>query len=342
MTLKRDGLFGPKKVTGRVHLALTYKSFVDEDDEIGEDEDFAPYIKVYGDSGADSVEEIGVSLGEEIAASLREEAKGESKGGAQSPEEDDVEVHYRQREDSSVEVTSSQKGSSTKGEEKQHGASVKSRRSNGAVSSSNINQKHPSDEGAGKIGAMHKKNHHGDEAVRDTASSIMDSNGRVNSRDGNGSTRPYEMMDKPAGSYREGNGSAMGSLGDTNGPLKREGEWSSVDYRNSGDYGELERVLAGEVEGSTVNGPWEWNGNSAGTPREVRGAPARVSGVSVPIDLKSEISGNERISELAVGEEPVQQVPKEEGNPKLLWLCIFTTVAYILGCSLHISNPLRP
>lgn len=59
-------------------------------------------------------------------------------------------------------------------------------------------------------------------------------------------------------------------------------------------------------------------------------------------DQKDESFRFENEAELGSEEKSSTDLaPKTEGN-KLLWLCMFTTVAYIIGCSLHISNPLHP
>lgn len=284
VNLKRDGPFGPKKVPGRVRLSLTYKSYVDEDAEESGDEDgsFAPYIKVYGDSGAESVEDIGVSLGEEISASLREEAKGG--GGKGEKISEDVEVLSTYREDSSVEVTSSPKTPTSKSEKghKQNGSSrsVQNRDQNGAVSRAHrLDRKHSMEQG------------------------------RRNSN--NAGNRVPSQRERHADSERgtqhftkDGNG--IGRL--------RE-----------------------ETAGSATRGG---NGSLQGTPQDVNEA----STIAVlPVSSESVLKGDFDESDAEVGAKgrSAQRVPKAEGNP-LVWLCVFTTVAYILGCSLHISNPLHP
>lgn len=285
VNLKRDGPFGAKKVPGRVRLALTYKSYVDEDAEESGDEDgsFAPYIKVYGDSGAESVEDIGVSLGEEISASLREEAKGS--GGKGKKNTEDVEVLSTYREDSSVEVTSSPKTStskSEKGHERNGSAkSVHNRDQNGAVSRAHrLDRKHSMEQG------RRNSNNPGNEVLSQGERHTDSERGSQHfTKDGNNIGR---LREEAAGSAtRDGNGSLQGISQDVN-------EVSTID--------------------------------------------------TLPASSKSVLKGDfdeNYATDVGAEDHSAQRVPKAEGNP-LVWLCLFTTVAYILGCSLHISNPLHP
>jgi hypothetical protein len=262
-----------------------FQSYVDEDAEESGDEDgsFAPYIKVYGDSGAESVEDIGVSLGEEISASLREEAKGG--GGKGKKNTEDVEVMSTYREDSSVEVTSSPKTStskSEKGHERNGSAkSVHNRDQNGAVSRApRLDRKHSMEQGR-----RNSKNPGNELLSQGERHTDSERGSQHFTKDGNNIGR---LREEAAGSAtRDGNESLQGISQDVN-------------------------------EASTINT-----------------LPASSKSV-----LKGDFDENYGTDEGAE-DHSAQRVPKAEGNP-LVWLCVFTTVAYILGCSLHISNPLHP
>ena len=292
VNLKRDGPFGPKKVPGRVRLALTYKSYVDEEEEdVDEKEASSPYIKVYGDSGADSVEDVGVSIGEG--------ARANRESGIESSDNDSETVSTA-REGLSVEVTTSPKQkqpSSPSEEEKAH--------SNGhaRVSETDANQ-HQTDPD------------------------------RV--KPGNGAAWSRELVDSAEGEFSlpRGNFGHDGDIRVPRGGDAMEGLWDR----------ELESLTTRSSD-SKEDGLERFQSWRRSSYAEVNGAPA-VDHTASPARPDKEDEKSVRVeNEAEVGaekEKPSSDLaPKTEGN-KLLWLCMFTTVAYIIGCSLHLSNPLHP
>jgi len=308
VNLKRDGLFGPKKVAGRVRIALTYKSYVDEEEEDTDEKEgsFSPYIKVYGDAGAESVEDIGVSLGEAIDASLMEEAKRKSEGEIVTTD-DETETVSTQREDSSVEVTTSPKSSSNNG--------------NARVTGTN--------------GAASRRRMDGSETVRH----------------GNGAVPRREQTDlHPTNTSGENfsfsrgfsdSGDVRVPKGEENGVAGKHMQVQGPDDSRAGVWDrELESLTRRSSAARESLGSHRWKRSMYSEASE---ATPTLDHTAFPMHphQKDEDSRFDKEAELGVEETLSDLSPKTEGN-KLLWLCMFTTVAYIIGCSLHLSNPLHP
>lgn len=317
VNLKRDGPFGPKKVPGRVRIALTYKSYVDEEEEGADEKEgsSSPYIKVYGDAGAESVEDDGISRGEEIDASLmKEEAKGKlmSEDEEDLVTDDDIETVSIPREDSSVEVTSSPKSTSngngrapaTNG----NGAANSTRRTVDSDASKRVRQTNGA---ALRRGDLHPTVE--TDTVSESESFALNSRGFGNN-----------------GDVRVPNGIAGNSLGDSRAGTVWDRELESLTARSSGAHNE------GSESSHAFQG---WKRSSSQSE-----AIPPVDDAAFPSRSPDQKDHEDSFSvENEPAEETVSDLssPKTEGN-KLLWLCMFTTVAYIIGCSLHLSNPLHP
>lgn len=312
VNLKRDGPFGPKKVPGRVRIALTYKSYVDEEEEGADEKEgsFSPYIKVYGDSGAESVEDIGVSLGEAVEASLMEEAK---RKGVTMTDEDEPEIPIVSipRQDSSVEVSNASSSASNGNVRSTNGAAVPSRHTNGAAAASRQ-----------KVDATR----HGNRAAssRQRVDDTRHSNGAAVRRD----DATEESFAYPR-SFGD-NGDVARGFGD-NGDVRvpRSGEEGGDVHR------ELESLIRRSGSGAHEEGadphsiPSDWKRSSSSHPSSPATRPDHHNNKEFLFETEAE------------SETTSEPEGKSDGN-KILWLCMFTTVAYIIGCSLHLSNPLHP
>jgi len=351
INLKRDGPFGAKKVPGRVRLALTYKSFVNEDEDIGanEDDGFAPYIKVFSDSGVDSSgEEIETSLHEEISASLREEAVSEGQAGHATIEDASVDIVQKQKGDS-VEVNSFPKASPLKSEESTHqskSAGGASSGQNGMAASHLKTHKRPTEQSPGGKGDTKWESNNGNGAV---------SNGRWNTNGVSLDIMGQQNGHLPKG-FGEGNGSAF-----------RADPWESK--------GTVTRRARGRT-GYTGGGPgfhetWEMEENKILDPERMEGVshmPYRIlergHGLGTGSSARDNVSLSENgiAAELTAAIEPVplndaantegvsataadienEEMQKMDWSVKVVLFCLATTLAYVLGCSLYITNPLHP
>ncbi|KAG0615125.1 hypothetical protein M758_5G016500 [Ceratodon purpureus] len=296
VNLKRDGPFGPKKVPGRVRVALTYKSYVDkEEEDIDEKEASSPYIKVYGDSGADSVEDVGVSIGEE--------ARAERPSGIES--DDDSETVSVPREGASVEVTTSPK------EKKPSSFEEEKAYSNGNA----------------RVTETHSKRSVDSERVKPgNGAALRREQPDSHSTDSSDTDSSDEEFSFPRG---------FGHNGDVRVP---RGIMEDLLDR------ELESLATRSSDAQEGSGRFQsWRRSSQGTYSEPNGSPSDDhAAFPTRPDEKDESFRFENEAELGSEEKSSADLaPKTEGN-KLLWLCMFTTVAYIIGCSLHLSNPLHP
>ena len=306
VNLKRDGPFGPKKVPGRVRIALTYKSYVDkEEEDIDEKDSSSPYIKVYGESGADSVEDVGVSIGEK--------ARAKRESGIES--DDDSEIVSTPRDELSVEVTTSskEKKSSSLEEEKAHS------NGNARVTETHSNQNHS------------RKSVDSERVESGNGAALRREQTDSHSTDPSETDSTEEEFSFPRGFGHNGDVRVPGR-GDN-----MEGLWDR----------ELESLTARSSDAQESSGRFQgWRRSPQSTYSEPNGTPA-VDHAAFPTkpDQIDERFRFENEAELGSEEEKSKSstdlAPKTEGN-KLLWLCMFTTVAYIIGCSLHLSNPLHP
>jgi len=315
--LKRDGPFGPKKVPGRVRIALTYKSYVDEEEEDSDEKEgsLSPYIKVYGDAGAESVEDIGISLGEAIDASLMEEAKRESEGEIVTTD-DETEIISTEREDSTVEVTTSPKSSSRNG--------------NGDARAPGTN---------GSAASRRRVDH---------SERVRKGNGAVLRREQTDLHPKTDSSEEEFNTFSRG----FGDNGDVRVPRGKENGVAGKHMNEGGQDLEDSRaaVLDRELESLTTRSSearealleshhWKrssYSDASAATPTVDHTVfptrPDQKDEDFIRVENEAEVGAEETLKDLS---------PKTEGN-KLLWLCMFTTVAYVIGCSLHLSNPLHP
>lgn len=320
LNLRRDGLFGPKKVPGRVRLTLTFKSYVDREDDIDENAgSFSPYIKVFKDSGAETVEDIGVSLGEEIAASIEGNAK-------RNEYESDVEAEIvqTQRKDSSVEISSSPKG---KGKPIANG--------NARASGSNSS-------------VVETQSSQDQFRTRSAAETV---------KQGNGSARRGEQVESNSTHSSNTNASEnattypsiFSSDGDIRVPRRvndseQQGEYSSIpaDCRASVWDNNVERLTkSSETHDGSRVGVSETQAWRQSMHSEASGAPAMKHKATEPFSGSYDPKEESTQLENEAGLVSKGDASKAEGN-KLLWLCMFTTVAYVIGWSLHFSNPLHP
>lgn len=302
VNLKRDGPFGPKKVPGRVRIALTYKSYVDEEEEdIDEKEASSPYIKVYGDSGADSVEDVGVSIGEEARAERANRIESD----------DDSEIVSTPREGVSVEVTTSSK------EKKPSSLEEEKAYSNGNARVTETHSNGPN---------QSRKNIDSERVKPGNGAALRREQPDSHSTDSLDTDSTDDEYSFPRG---------FGHNGDVRVPRDViEGLWDR----------ELESLTTRSSDAQEGSGRFQgWRRSSPSTYSEPSGTPA-VDHTAFPTrpDQKDESFRFENEAELGSEEKSSTDLaPKTEGN-KLLWLCMFTTVAYIIGCSLHLSNPLHP
>lgn len=297
VNLKRDGPFGPKKVPGRVRIALTYKSYVDEEEEEDDEKEgsSSPYIKVYGDSGADSVEDVGVSIGEEARARMEAGIEHDS----------DSETVSTPREGLSVEVT-------TRPKEKQP---------------SSLEEEKAYSNGNARVTETHPNENHSRDSV--DSERVKPGNGAALRRDQTESLESGSTEEKY--SFPKGSGHD----GDVRVPRELEGLWDRELERLTTRSSDVQEEGSGRFQG--------WRRSPQSTYPEPSGIPA-ADHIPSPTrsDQEDESSRFENEAELGSEEKPSTDLaPKTEGN-KLLWLCMFTTVAYIIGCSLHLSNPLHP
>lgn len=324
VNLKRDGPFGPKKVPGRVRIALTYKSYVDEEEEDSDEKEasLSPYIKVYGDAGAESVEDIGVSLGEAIDASLMEEAKRKSEGGEIETAETEIETEIvsTQRDDASVEVTTSPKSFEN---EKLHANG--NARVNGAASRRRMDD---------------SKQGNGSAAIKREQTDLHQTNASETDTSEDNFVFPRGFGDKGdiRVPRREDNGVA-GKHMQGEGPSLSEDSRAGVWDRELESLATTRSSEARESLGSRAFQGWKRSSQS--TYSEASEGNPEVNGTAFPTHQKDEGFRFEKEAEVGAEETSSDVSPKTEGN-KLLWLCMFTTVAYIIGCSLHLSNPLHP
>jgi hypothetical protein len=348
VNLKRDGPFGSKKVPGRVRLALTYKSFVNEDEQIGRDEDgrFAPYIKVFGESGVENVEEIEGSLNEEISSSMSKELTEHHERQTEHAIRNDASVDIVQKQNGdAVEVKSVPKASPSKPMEFTH----QSKSARGTTTAQNgttgghlkkekqamedtplVKGESKQDTGAGKEAVLNR--------AWNTNGAPFNSSGQQNGHlpkghsKGNGSAfrvDPWES--KGTGVARRARGRAGYNTGGPglNATLVRERN-EIMDAQRITTVAQVPKGVSQGMDGletavsSRSNVSVSENGIAAGMAHAVESAVPSNDAAPV-VEIKDE-----------------EEVVKTDGSVKLVWLCLITTAAYILGCSLHITNPLHP
>jgi hypothetical protein len=334
-----------------VRLALTYKSFVNEDEDIGvnEDDGFAPYIKVFRDSGVDSSgEEIERSLHEEISASLREEVASEGQAGHATTEDASVDIVQKQKGDS-IEVNSFPKASPLKPEESTH----QSKSARGASNAQN------------QMAASHSKTHkwpmeQSPVGKGDTKWESNNGNGAVSNGRWNTNGASLDIMGQQNGQLPKG-------FGEGNGSAFRVDPWES-----KGTVTRRERGRAGYTGGGPgSHETWEMEENKILDAAKMEGVShmpdrilERVHGLGTGGSARDSVSLSENgiAAELTDAIEPGplndaantegvsataadienEEVRKMDWSVKVVLFCLATTLAYVLGCSLYITNPLHP
>jgi hypothetical protein len=331
-----------------VRLALTYKSFVNENEQIGRDEDgrFAPYIKVFGVSGVENVEEIEGSLNEEISSSMSKELTEHHERQTEHAIRNDASVDIVQKQNGdAVEVKSVPKSSPSKPMEFTH----QSKSARGTTSIQNgttgghlkkekqamedtplVKGESKQDTGAGKEAVVNR--------AWNTNGAPFNSSGQQNGHlpkgqsKGNGSAfrvDPWES--KGTGVARRARGRAGYNAGGPglNATLIRERN-EIMDAQRITTIAQVPKGVSQGMDGletavsSRSNVSLSENGIAAGMAHAVEAAVPSNDAASV-VEIKDE-----------------EEVVKTDGSVKLVWLCLITTAAYILGCSLHITNPLHP